>query len=91
MSLVTSVAADADIVNQLPFPSWVFGAIAASIFIVLLLMTWTFRDVANRHSHKSAPDAAMHAGAPGATHHGAGHPPHEPASGGAHPAQSSGH
>jgi hypothetical protein len=37
-------------------------------------VVWTYRDVANRHSHKASPDAASHAAAPGATHHGAGHP-----------------
>jgi hypothetical protein len=75
MSLVTSVAAEAAIVNHLPFPAWGFGAIAGSVFMVLLLITWTYRDVANRHSHKAAPDAAAHAGAPGATHHGGSHGP----------------
>lgn len=36
-----------------PFPTVFFGVIAMSIFIVLGLVTWSYRDVANRHSHKS--------------------------------------
>jgi hypothetical protein len=91
MSILTSVAADAEIVNRLPFPAWGFGAIAGSIFIVLLLVTWTYRDVANRHSHKAAPDAAAHAGAPGATHHGAGHGHDETGSPVAQPGARTGH
>ncbi|MEI8231470.1 MAG: hypothetical protein WCG32_02730 [Actinomycetes bacterium] len=36
-----------------PFPTFVFGAIAMSIFIGLAIVTWSYRDVANRHDHKS--------------------------------------
>ena len=36
-----------------PFPAFVFGAIAMVIFIALAFVTWSYRDVANRHSHKS--------------------------------------
>jgi len=36
-----------------PFPAFVFGVIAMVIFIALALVTWSYRDVANRHSHKS--------------------------------------
>ncbi|PZQ88245.1 MAG: hypothetical protein DI534_12340 [Leifsonia xyli] len=39
-------------------PAWVFAAIAAAIFIVLGFVTYSYRDVANRHSDKaSAQDA----------------------------------
>ena len=34
-------------------PPWVFAAIAAAFFLVLGLITWSFRDVANRHSEKT--------------------------------------
>ena len=43
-----------------PFPSVVFGIIAFSIFTVLALVTWSFRDVANRHDHKSSDNKAHH-------------------------------
>ena len=33
---------------------WVFAAIAASVFLILALVTWSHRDVANRHSDKTA-------------------------------------
>ena len=35
-----------------PFPTFVFGAIAMGIFLTLALVTWSYRDVANRHDHK---------------------------------------
>ena len=38
---------------QLPFPSVFFGVIAIGVFIVLGLVVWSYRDVANRHDHKS--------------------------------------
>jgi cytochrome bd-type quinol oxidase subunit 2 len=34
-------------------PGFVFGAIAFGVFLVLAYVTWTYRDVANRHDHKS--------------------------------------
>jgi hypothetical protein len=33
-------------------PPWVFAVVAAAIFTILALVTWSFRDVANRHSDK---------------------------------------
>lgn len=33
-------------------PPWVFAAIAAAIFLVLGFVTFSYRDVANRHSNK---------------------------------------
>ena len=38
---------------QLPFPSFVFGIIAISTFILLGFVTFSYRDVANRHDHKA--------------------------------------
>jgi heme/copper-type cytochrome/quinol oxidase subunit 2 len=35
-----------------PFPTFVFGLIAMGVFILLGLVTWSFRDVANRHNDK---------------------------------------
>jgi len=74
MSLVGAVAAQAEQSNGLIAEPWVFGLVAVCVFASLAFIVWTYRDVANRHSHKAAPDAADHAAAPGATHHGAGHP-----------------
>ena len=74
MSHLTTVLAAAEAHVELPMPTWAFGAIAIVVFLLLLGVTWSYKDVANRHSHRSAPDAASHAGAPGATHHGSGHP-----------------
>jgi hypothetical protein len=53
---------------------WVLGVVVLCVFAALAFVTWTYRDVANRHSHKAEADAAQHAGAPGAYHHGSGHP-----------------
>jgi len=71
--LLTVLAAEETHVD-LPMPTWAFGLIAIVTFLILLGVAWSYKDVANRHSHRSAPDAASHAGAPGATHHGSGHP-----------------
>jgi hypothetical protein len=35
-------------------PPWVFAVIAAAIFTILGFVTWSFRDVANRHSNTNA-------------------------------------
>ena len=45
---------------QLPFPSFVFGIIAISTFILLGVVTFSYRDVANRHDHKSSNNSAHH-------------------------------
>ncbi|MEY9850444.1 hypothetical protein ABH923_000122 [Leifsonia sp. EB41] len=76
MSQLTTIiaAAAAETHVDLPMPTWAYGTIAIVTFLVLLGVMFSFRDVANRHAHRSAPDAASHAAAPGATHHGTGHP-----------------
>ena len=48
-------------------PQWAFAAIAAGVFITLALVTWSYRDVANRHSDKTG-GASEHADA-GHGHH----------------------
>ena len=40
-------------------PAWVFPLIAALAFLFFAIVTWTYRDVANRHSDK-VPNAAPH-------------------------------
>ncbi len=74
MSHLTTVLAAAEAHVELPMPTWAYGAIALAVFFVLAVVAWSYKDVANRHSHKAPTDAASHAGAPGATHHGTGHP-----------------
>lgn len=39
---------------------WVFAAIAAAFFIVLGFVTWSYRDVANRHSDRVSSHDAGH-------------------------------
>jgi hypothetical protein len=38
----------------LVMPNWAFPLIAAGIFTLLGFITWSFRDVSNRHSNKTA-------------------------------------
>ncbi len=47
-----------EIVNKLPFPTWVFPLIGAIFFALAFFVVWSYRDVANRHREKaSAHDA----------------------------------
>ena len=34
-------------------PNWAFAAIAAGVFVVLGFISWSYRDVANRHADKT--------------------------------------
>jgi hypothetical protein len=57
MSVVASavLAAATTIEEQsLPVPSVVFPLIAISVFALLAAVTWSYRDVANRHLGKGA-------------------------------------
>jgi len=47
-------------VVTLPFPSVFFGVIAIATFILLGFVTWSYRDVANRHDHKADSSQAHH-------------------------------
>lgn len=60
MSVLVSVLAAVDEPVSLPFDPLVFGIIAAIIFAALGFVTWSYRDVANRHPQKSAKYAATH-------------------------------
>lgn len=44
----------------LPFPSVFFGVIAMGVFLLLGWITWSYRDVANRHEHKVDESKAHH-------------------------------
>jgi hypothetical protein len=41
-------------------PPIAFAGVAAAIFLTLALITWSFRDVANRHSDKVSDSQDMH-------------------------------
>ena len=38
--------------TELPFPAIIFGVLAMVAFTALAAVTWSYRDVANRHDHK---------------------------------------
>ncbi len=39
--------------TELPIPAILYGVIAMVAFLALGFVTWSYRDVANRHDHKS--------------------------------------
>jgi hypothetical protein len=45
---------------ELVLPLWAFPAIAAGIFLVLGIITWSYRDVYHRHHDKVSGDAGSH-------------------------------
>jgi sterol desaturase/sphingolipid hydroxylase (fatty acid hydroxylase superfamily) len=51
------VVAAGEIVNELPFPPIVFGGVFLVGFIALALVTYSYRNVSNRHRTKSIPDS----------------------------------
>ncbi|MBW4033308.1 MAG: hypothetical protein HIU88_11720 [Acidobacteria bacterium] len=50
MSLLSVLAQEAP--ATLVMPNWAFPLIAAAIFTTLGFITWSYRDVANRHTTK---------------------------------------
>ena len=71
MSLLATIATASEaghhVVNELPFPAPVFGIVMFALFAALAAVTFSFRDVANRHSAKAEAYAREH----GADQHGA--------------------
>jgi hypothetical protein len=58
-SLAAIIAEHEEELAPLIMPPAAFAGIAAAVFLVLALISWSFRDVANRHSDKvSASDHA---------------------------------
>jgi hypothetical protein len=53
MILLTSVLAEAT-AHPTWLPPFVFPIIAFLIFLFLGVVTWTYRDVANRHAYKAS-------------------------------------
>ena len=55
---VLILAAAGDV--ALPIPTWAYGVIAGVVFTALMLVTFSYRNVANRHSHKNPPADGHH-------------------------------
>ena len=49
--ILTAVLAQTESTTELFMPPWGFGLTAIVVFAVLGFVIWTYRDVANRHSH----------------------------------------
>lgn len=65
MSLLAYTASEGhQLAPMLMDPIW-FAVIAGAVFIFIGLVTWSFRDVANRHSHKTSSHESAH----GTDHH----------------------
>ncbi|AQX80062.1 hypothetical protein ITJ66_09780 [Plantibacter sp. VKM Ac-2885] len=50
--LATAVLAESEHAVELAAPTWVFGAVALVLFAILGAVTFSYRDVANRHADK---------------------------------------
>jgi len=48
------------VVNELWFPAPLFGVIVLVLFVAMAVVTFAFRDVANRHAEKAAAYAREH-------------------------------
>jgi hypothetical protein len=53
-TVLAQSVATAEKTVPLIMPPIAFAAIAFGIFLLLGVVTWTYRDVANRHAHKAA-------------------------------------
>lgn len=72
MNLLSTTLAEVHELAPLALPIWAFPLIAALFFIVTGLITFSYRDVANRHADKvGAGDGHDDHGGHGG--HGAGH------------------
>ena len=56
LSLALAIAEHEEELAPLIMPPAAFAGIAAGVFIVLAIISWSYRDVANRHSDKTSPD-----------------------------------
>lgn len=54
MTLFATIAAQTEELAPLIMPPAAFALIAISIFFLLGLVSWSYRDVANRHSNKTS-------------------------------------
>jgi len=60
MTFALIAAAEEHAQQALALPIWAFPTIAAVFFIVGAIITFTYRDVANRHSHKTGTGDSSH-------------------------------
>ncbi|MBL3687184.1 hypothetical protein D3248_09535 [Leucobacter zeae] len=63
MSLLATLAVAAEEGHELvelPIPAIAYGLIVFGIFVALAIVTFSFRDVANRHAEKAAAYAREH-------------------------------
>lgn len=64
MSIVTTLlvaAAESEHHGNVQAETFIFGVIAMGVFLLLALVTFSYRDVANRHASKAASYARTHA------------------------------
>lgn len=62
MSTLGVLLAESHVVNELPFSPWVVGIIGIAVFGLSAFVTFSFRDVANRHAEKAERYAREHGG-----------------------------
>ncbi|MBP1325425.1 hypothetical protein JOF28_000657 [Leucobacter exalbidus] len=64
MSVLATLAVAAEegghVLVELPIPALMYGVIVFGIFLVLAAVTFSFRDVANRHAEKAEAYAREH-------------------------------
>ena len=63
MSVLASIVTAAEgshVINELPMPAPLYGVVMLGIFTVLGIVTFSFRDVANRHRAKAEAYAREH-------------------------------
>ena len=60
MELLDSGVLASEVVVELPIPAWAYGAIFMGGFLALALVTYSYRNVSNRHSQKRPPRSGGH-------------------------------
>ena len=63
MSLLVTLVTETEELAPLIMDPFAFAGIAVGVFVLLGFVTWSFRDVANRHSNKTAKAGDAHKGA----------------------------
>lgn len=53
-TVITGLIAGVEHTSSLPVPAIVYGLVSAAVFALMGFVIWSFRDVANRHSHKTS-------------------------------------
>lgn len=60
LATIATAAEEGHLINELWFPAPLFGAIMLALFAALAAVTFSFRDVANRHAEKAEAYAREH-------------------------------